>query len=109
MLAVLAGAAITLLTRMQQGMDDDVAKLVAAVGIAFVIVGTGLLHSVLDTIIFFVAVHAGTATVTYATWLPWFGFVVVGNVAGGLLLTTLLRAVRSRERLMQWRAATDRD
>ena len=107
-LAVLAGAAITLLTRMQQGTDDDVARIVAAVGIAFVIVGTGLLHSVLDTIVFFVAVHAGTATVTSATWLPWFGFVVVGNVAGGLLLTTLLRAVRSRERLMQWRAATDR-
>ncbi|WP_225752927.1 formate/nitrite transporter family protein [Actinotalea sp. Marseille-Q4924] len=106
-LAVLAGAAITLLTRMQQGTDDDVARIVAAVGIAFVIVGTGLLHSVLDTLVFFVALHAGEPVATFATWLPWFGVVVAGNLVGGLLLTTLLRLVRSRERLLQWRAAAD--
>lgn len=108
-LAVLAGAAITLLTRMQNGTDDDVAKIVAAVGIAFVIVGGGLLHSVLDTLIVFVALHAGEPGATYGEWLPFFGMAVAGNLAGGLLLTTLLRVVRSRERLMQWRAtdATD--
>ncbi|MFC8922487.1 formate/nitrite transporter family protein [Cellulosimicrobium sp. NPDC057127] len=104
-LAVLAGAAITLLTRMQNGTDDDVARVVAAVAIAFVIVGTGLLHSVLDTIITFVAVHAGEPGVSLSAWLPWFGWVVLGNVVGGLVLTTLLRVVRSRERLMQWRHA----
>lgn len=103
-LAVLAGAAITLLTRMQNGTDDDVAKVVAAVAIAFVIVGTGLLHSVLDTLIIFVAIHAGEPGVSLAEWLPWFGWVVLGNLVGGLLLTTLLRVVRSRERLEQWRA-----
>lgn len=107
-LAVLAGGAITLMTRMQQGTDDDVAKIVAAVGIAFVIVGTGLLHSVLDTIVFFVAAHAGSTDVTALDWLAWFGFVVLGNLLGGLVLTTLLRAVRSRERLLQWRAASGR-
>lgn len=104
-LAVLAGAAITLLTRMQNGTDDDVAKLVAAVAIAFVIVGTGLLHSVLDTLVAFVAVHAGEPGASLAVWLPWFAWVVLGNVVGGLLLTTLLRVVRSRERLLQWRRA----
>ncbi len=104
-LAVLAGAAITLLTRMQNGTDDDVAKVVAAVAIAFVIVGTGLLHSVLDTLIVFVAVHAGEPGASLGVWLPWFGWVVLGNIVGGLLLTTLLRIVRSRERLLQWRRA----
>lgn len=104
-LAVLAGAAITLLTRMQNGTEDDVAKIVAAVAIAFVIVGGGLLHSVLDTLVVFVAVHAGEPGVSLAAWLPWFGYVVLGNVVGGLLLTTLLRVVRSRERLAQWRRA----
>ncbi|WNB86648.1 formate/nitrite transporter family protein [Cellulomonas sp. ATA003] len=103
-LAVLAGGAITLLTRMQQGTEDDMAKIVAAVAIAFVIVGTGLLHSVLDTLIIFVAIHAGEAGISYGVWLPWFGLVVAGNLAGGLVLTTLLRVVRSRERLMAWRA-----
>ncbi|WP_298461950.1 formate/nitrite transporter family protein [uncultured Cellulomonas sp.] len=104
-LAILAGGAITLLTRMQQGTENDVAKIVAAVAIAFVIVGTGLLHSVLDTLIIFVAIHAGEPGISYGTWLPWFGLVVAGNLVGGLVLTTLLRVVRSRERLQQWRAA----
>ncbi len=104
-LAVLAGGAITLLTRMQQGTDDDVARIVAAVAIAFVIVGTGLLHSVLDTLIIFVAIHAGQPGISYGVWLPWLGFVVAGNLVGGLVLTTLLRLIRSRERIEQWRAA----
>lgn len=102
-LAVLAGAAITLLTRMQSGTEEDVAKIAAAVGIALVIVGVGLHHSVLDTLLVFVAVHAGQEGVGYGSWLPWFGLVVVGNLVGGLLLTTLLRLVRSHERLEQWR------
>ena len=102
-LAVLAGAAITLLTRMQSGTESDVARIVAAVGIALVIVGVGLHHSVLDTLLVFVALHAGQEGVGYGSWLPWFGLVVVGNLVGGLLLTTLLRLVRSHERLTQWR------
>lgn len=102
-LALLAGAAITLLTRMQSGTDDDMAKLVAAVATALVIVGTGLHHSILDSLLIFVAINAGQEGVTYGLWLPWFGFVVLGNVLGGLLLTTLLRVVRSQERLAQWR------
>jgi len=102
-LALLAGAAITLLTRMQNGTDDDVAKLVAAVAIALVIVGTGLHHSILDSLLVFVAIHAGQEGVGYGLWLPWFVLVVIGNLLGGLLLTTLLRVVRSRERLVQWR------
>jgi formate/nitrite transporter FocA (FNT family) len=106
-LAVLAGGAITLLTRMQQGTDDDVARIVAAVAIAFVIVGTGLLHSVLDTLIIFVAIHAQQPGISYGTWLPWLAFVVAGNLVGGLVLTTLLRLIRSRERIEQWRAAGD--
>lgn len=102
-LALLAGAAITLLTRMQNGTDDDVAKLVAAVAVALVIVGTGLHHSVLDSLLVFVAIHAGQDGVGYGLWLPWFGFVVLGNLVGGLVLTTMLRVVRSQERLAQWR------
>ncbi|MFC5381070.1 formate/nitrite transporter family protein [Aquipuribacter nitratireducens] len=104
-LAVLAGAAITLLTRMQNGTEDDVARIVAAVAVALVIVGPGLHHSILDSLLVFVALHAGEAGAGYADWLPWFGFAVLGNLVGGLLLTTLLRVVRSQERLLQWRHA----
>ncbi len=102
-LAVLAGAAITLLTRMHNGTDDDMAKIVAAVGIAFVIVGGGLFHSILDSIIIFVGFHYGTPGSSLADWLPWFGWAVLGNLVGGLVLTTGLRLVRSQERLAEWR------
>lgn len=102
-LAVLAGAAITLLTRMQNGTEYDVARILAAVGVALVIVGGGLFHSVLDSLIIFVAWHAGVDGVGLGEWLPWFGWAALGNTVGGLLLVTLLRVVRSQERLGQWR------
>ena len=102
-LAVLAGAAITLLTRMQNGTENDVAKILACVAIAFVIVGGGLFHSILDSILVFGALHAGAPGIGYGNWLWWFSWTVVGNVAGGLLLVTLLRLVRSQGRLKEWR------
>ena len=102
-LAVLAGAAITLLTRMQNGTENDVAKMLACVAIAFVIVGGGLFHSILDSILVFGALHAGAAGIGYGNWLWWFAWTVVGNMAGGLGLVTLLRLVRSQGRLQQWR------
>lgn len=102
-LAVLAGAAITLLTRMQTGTENDVAKIIAAVGTALVIVGVGLHHSILDSLLIFVAILAGQEGVSYGAWLPWFGLVLVGNLLGGLVLTTMLRLIRSQERLRQWR------
>jgi formate/nitrite transporter FocA (FNT family) len=102
-LAVLAGAAITLLTRMQSGTENDVAKVFACVGIALVIVGGGLYHSILDSILVFAALHAGAPGIGYGDWLAWFSWTVAGNIIGGLGLVTLLRLVRSQDRLAQWR------
>jgi formate-nitrite transporter family protein len=107
-LAVLAGAAITLLTRMQNGTENDVAKILACVAIAFVIVGGGLFHSILDSILVFGALHAGAPGIGYGNWLWWFAWTVVGNMIGGLGLVTLLRLVRSQGRLQQWRRAESR-
>jgi formate/nitrite transporter FocA (FNT family) len=102
-LAVLAGAAITLMTRMQNGTDDDVARIVACVAGALVIVGTGLFHSILDSILVFTALDAGAPGIGYGNWLWWFAWTVVGNLVGGLGLVTLLRLVRSQGRLGEWR------
>ena len=104
-LAVLAGAAITLLTRMHQGTDSELAKLVASVAIAWVLAGLRLFHSVLDSILAFTALGTGHATFGWGDWLAWFGWVLLGNLTGGLVLTTLLRLVRSRARLIDHRAA----
>jgi hypothetical protein len=105
---VLAGAAITLLTRMHQGTDSDGAKVVASVAIAFVLAGVRLFHSVLDSLLAFAALDTGHAPFGYLDWLRFFGWVVLGNLVGGLGLTTLLRLVRSRSRLVDHRIANDR-
>ncbi len=103
-LAVLAGGVITLMTRMQHGTDDVPAKIAAAVAAAFLLAGLGMFHSILDSLLIFGALHTGDAAFGYLEWLRWFGYTVVGNVAGGLGLVTLLRLVRSKERIAEARA-----
>lgn len=103
-LAVLAGAAITLMTRMQNGTDSMPAKLVVAVAAAFVLAGLQLAHSILESLLIFCALHAG-APFGYADWLGWFGWTVLGNAVGGIGLVTVLRLVRSRQLLAEHRTA----
>ncbi|HET9188869.1 MAG TPA: formate/nitrite transporter family protein [Acidothermaceae bacterium] len=103
-LAVLAGSAITLMTRMQNGTDDVMAKLIASIGAAFLLAGVGLFHSILDSLIAFNGLLAGHAPYSYLDWLGWFGWAVLGNVIGGVGLTTLLRLIRSRRQLSELRA-----
>jgi formate/nitrite transporter FocA (FNT family) len=106
-LALLAGAAITLLTRMHQGTESDAAKLVASVAIAFLLAGVRLFHSILDSLLAFVALDTGRAPFGYLDWLGFLVWVLLGNIVGGLGLTTLLRLVRSRARIIDHRAAND--
>ena len=51
----------------------------------------------------------GEAPFGYLDWLYWFGYTIVGNVAGGLILVTLLRLLRSKERLKDERRASAGD
>jgi formate/nitrite transporter FocA (FNT family) len=102
-LAFLAGIAITLMTRMQHGTTSDPAKLVAAVAGAFLLAGLQLFHSVLDSLLVFGALHAG-APFGYGDWLAWFWYTALLNMAGGLLVVTMLRLVRSKQMLDQERA-----
>jgi formate/nitrite transporter FocA (FNT family) len=104
-LSVLAGAAITLMTRMQHGTEEMVGKIVAAVAGAFVIAGLQMHHSVLDSLLAFAALHTGEAPFGHADWLGFFVFTAVGNLVGGVGLVTLLRLVRSLPRLRQERRA----
>lgn len=102
-LAFLAGSAITLMTRMQHGAETEGGKIVAAVAGAFVLAGLVLFHSILDSLIIFGALHAG-APFGYADWLAWFWYTTLLNMAGGLLVVTLLRLVRSKQLIQQERA-----
>ena len=102
-LAVLAGGVITLMTRMQQGTDDIMAKILAAVAAGFLLAGLELFHSILDSLLIFGALHTGDASFGYLDWLWFFAYTVAGNTVGGLGLVTLLRLVRSKERLEEER------
>ncbi len=103
-LAVLGGMAITLMTRMQHGTDSMPAKIAAAIAVAFLLAGLQLFHSILDSLLIFGALCAGSASFGYLDWLGWFGYTVVGNAVGGLVLVTMLRGVRSKKRLHQERS-----
>ncbi|MGV9251173.1 formate/nitrite transporter family protein [Streptomyces sp. NPDC003697] len=94
-LAVLGGAVITLMTRMHHGTESMTGKLVASITAAFALAGLGLWHSILDSLIAFAGLHAGGTAYGYAAWLGWLGWAVLGNIVGGLVLTTGLRLVRS--------------
>ena len=102
-LALLAGAVITLMTRMQHGTESVPAKIVAAFAGAFLLVGLQLFHSILDSLLIFGAIHAG-ADLSYLDWLSWFGYTIILNVVGGVVLVTALRLVRSKELLEDHRA-----
>ncbi|MBA8816827.1 formate/nitrite transporter FocA (FNT family) [Microbacterium halimionae] len=95
-LALLGGAVITLMTRMQEGTDSEPAKIVAAIAGGFVLAGFQLFHSILDSLFAFGAILSG-ADITYLDWLLWFLPVLGLNLLGGLLLVTVLRIVRTGE------------
>ena len=103
-LAFLAGSSITLMTRMQQGAESEGGKIVAAVAGAFVLAGLVLFHSVLDSLIIFGGIHAG-GPFGYGDWLAWFWYVTLLNMAGGLLVVTTLRLVRSKDLIERERDA----
>ncbi|OBH05726.1 MULTISPECIES: formate/nitrite transporter family protein [unclassified Mycobacterium] len=106
-LSVLGGMAITLMTRMQQGTESVPGKIAAAVAVAFLLAGLQLFHSILDSLLIFGALAAGRAPFGYLDWLGWFAYTAAGNVVGGLGLVTLLRLLRSKDRLQEERAAVD--
>ncbi len=102
-LAVLGGMVITLMTRWQHGTDSTFGKIAAAVAAAFLLAGLKMFHSILDSLLIFGAIMTGNAPFGYLDWLGWFGYTLAGNIIGGLLLVTLLRLLRSKDRIVQER------
>ncbi|MBM6621915.1 formate/nitrite transporter family protein [Arthrobacter sp. JSM 101049] len=107
-LAILGGSTITLMTRMQQGTESTVAKIIAAMAGGFLLAGLQLFHSILDSLIIFGAIHAG-APVSYLDWLGWFGYTLAFNMLGGLLLVTALRLLRNKDLIAERRQPTSED
>jgi hypothetical protein len=74
----------------------------AAVAGAFLLAGLLMFHSILDSLLIFGALQSG-APFGYLDWLGWFGYTVTANIVGGLALVTLLRLIRSKDRLKEER------
>ncbi len=107
-LAVLGGSTITLMTRMQHGTDSEPAKIAAAVVGGFLLAGLSLFHSILDSLLIFGAIHAG-AEITYLQWLGWFGYTLLFNILGGLLLVTSPRLLRTKDLIQKRRRESPAD
>jgi formate/nitrite transporter FocA (FNT family) len=104
-LGLMGGAVITLMTRMQHGTDSMPAKIAASVACAFVLAGLPLFHSILDSLIIFTALHHGHTRFGYLDWCGWLAWAVLWNFVGGVALVTLLRLVRSHDRVQHEREA----
>ncbi len=102
-LAVLAGAVITLLTRMQHATESLGVRLVPAVLMSFVLVGAELFHSVLDSILMFAGLLTGDADYGYLDWLGALGWSAFGNLVGGIVLVTGIRLLRMPHRVAESR------
>lgn len=107
-LALLGGSTMTLMTRMQKGTDSDIVRVVAGVVGGFLLAGLQLFHSILDSLLVFGAINAG-ADISFLEWLSWFGYTVVLNVVGGIVLVTSLRVARSKELVVHFREQAPED
>lgn len=106
-LAVLAGVVITLLTRMQHATDSMGVRIVPAILFSFVLVGAGLFHSVLDSILMFAGLLAGHPDYGWADWVGALGWSCFGNLVGGLGLVTSVRLLRVPHRVQEERDRND--
>jgi formate/nitrite transporter FocA (FNT family) len=107
-LALLGGSTITLMTRMQKGTTSETVRVVAAIGGGFLLAGLQLFHSILDSMFIFGAMQSG-ADISFLQWLGWFGYTVVFNMLGGILLVTALRIVRTKELVEHYRRQSGPD
>jgi len=107
LLAVLAGVVITLMTRMQHATDDLGPRLVAAVAMAFVLVGAQLFHSIVDSVFMFTGLVTGHAPYSWGDWAGALGWSVLGNVIGGVGVVTSIRLLRVPHRIQEERGSED--
>ncbi len=106
-LAVLAGAVLTLMTRMQHATESLGVQLVPAVVMPFLLVAGQLFHSILDSILMFAGLVTGHATYSWLDWLGALGFSAFGNLVGGIGLVTSIRLLRVTHRVQAEREQQD--
>lgn len=102
-LAVLAGAVITLMTRMQHATENLGVQLVPAVLFGALLAGAELFHCVLDSLFMMGGLLSG-ADYGLGAALGALGWSLLGNMVGGIGLVTGLRLLRVPRRVEESRA-----
>lgn len=105
-LAVLAGAVITLMTRMQHATDNLGVQIVPAILFGSLLVAAELFHCVLDSLFMMAALLAG-ADFGAGAFAGALGWSLLGNVVGGVGLVTALRLLRVPRRVEEEREHPD--
>lgn len=105
-LAVLAGAVMTLMTRMQHATESLGVQLVPAVAMGALLPIAQLFHCILDSFFMFAALIAG-APFGYLDWLRGLGWAACGNIVGGLVLVTAIRLLRVPHRVVEARTESE--
>lgn len=98
--AVLAGMTMTLMTWMQQSTDSMVARLVAAVAVAFLLAAGPMNHVIVGSLEMFGALFFG-APFGYADMAGAAAFAGLGNAVGGIGLVTVLRLIQVGRRAVE--------
>jgi formate-nitrite transporter family protein len=93
-LAILGGAAITLMTWMQHSTESMGLRVVPAVTGAFLLAGGQLNHAIVNSLLMFSALHTGHAPFGYLDWASTAGWAALGNIVGGVGLVTVLRLLQ---------------
>ncbi|WP_448851230.1 formate/nitrite transporter family protein [Corynebacterium sp. 335C] len=96
LLAALGGMALTVVTRMHQFTEEATPKIIASAIGGFVLAGTGVVHCILDTLYIYGAIFSGADGVTVGDWAGFIWWSALANMAGGLLLVSAIRFLRSR-------------
>ena len=91
--AIIGGMVITLMTWMEQGTDSMMAKLVAVVGVAFLLAAGPLNHVIVISLEMFAALVAG-APFGYGDAARTAAFAALGYIIGGVGLVTVLRLIQ---------------
>jgi formate/nitrite transporter FocA (FNT family) len=93
-LALLGGAAITLMTWMQHTTESVGVRIIPAVTTGFLLAGLGLNHAIVNSLLIFAGLQTGHAPYGYLDWAATAGWAALGNMVGGVALVTLLRMLQ---------------
>ncbi len=108
--AMLGGVLITLMTWIERGVQETTAKIVVTIITAFLLAAPPLNHSVVGALEMFAGLFTGEAPYGWLDAAGAAGWAVLGNMAGGIGLVTVLRLVQvGAQPIAEEREAAERD